>query len=106
MSTATVEEVTAVTGAEGVIRGRTPWQLFWGRFRQDRLAFVGLGIIVFMVVLALVAPLIAARSLLRRASAPCMNSAVPSINHKGMSCMLMDRAITAWVISCRMMRSL
>ena len=59
MSTATVEDITAVTGAGDAIRGRTPWQLFWGRFRQDRLAFVGLGIIVFMVILALVAPLIA-----------------------------------------------
>jgi peptide/nickel transport system permease protein len=59
MSTVTVDEVTAVPGAGETIRGRTPWQLFWGRLKQDRLAFFGLGIIVFMVVLALAAPLIA-----------------------------------------------
>ncbi len=60
MSTAaTIEDPTVVAGPGEVVRGRTPWQLFWGRFKQDRLAFVGLGIILLMIVLALVAPLIA-----------------------------------------------
>lgn len=39
--------------------GKTPWQLFWARFKQDRLAFVGLGFIALLVILALAAPLIA-----------------------------------------------
>jgi len=41
-----------------VIRGKTPWQLFWGRFKQDRLAFVGLGVIALLLILALGAPFI------------------------------------------------
>lgn len=43
----------------GQVQGRTPWQLFWGRFRQDKLALFGLGVIAFMVVLAFIAPLFA-----------------------------------------------
>ncbi|HVL33302.1 MAG TPA: ABC transporter permease [Actinomycetota bacterium] len=41
------------------VEGRTPWQLFWLRFRKDRAALIGLGVIGFLVVLALSAPLIA-----------------------------------------------
>ncbi|MGH2769166.1 MAG: ABC transporter permease [Actinomycetota bacterium] len=37
---------------------RTPWQIFWRRFRRDRPAFVGLMIIIGLVTLALTAPLI------------------------------------------------
>jgi peptide/nickel transport system permease protein len=39
--------------------GRTPGQLFWSRFKQDRLAFFGLGFIGMLLLLALTAPLIA-----------------------------------------------
>jgi ABC-type dipeptide/oligopeptide/nickel transport system permease subunit len=42
-----------------IVQGRTPWQLFWARFKQDRLAMFGLGLVAFIVVLALAAPLIA-----------------------------------------------
>lgn len=42
-----------------IVEGRTPWQLFWSRFRQDRIALLGIGFIAFLVVLALAAPLIA-----------------------------------------------
>ncbi|CAN5200011.1 ABC transporter permease [soil metagenome] len=42
-----------------VVVGKSPWQLFWGRFRQDKLAFVGLGFIFLLVLLSLGAPLIA-----------------------------------------------
>lgn len=59
MSTLPVDESTALPESVGVVRGRTPWQLFWARLKQDRLAFIGLGIIVVMVILALIAPLIA-----------------------------------------------
>jgi peptide/nickel transport system permease protein len=44
---------------EEVIKGKSPWQLFWGRFKQDRAAFVGLGAIFIMVAIALSAPIIA-----------------------------------------------
>lgn len=47
-----------LVGIEGVT-GRSPWQLFWLRFRQDRAALIGLGFVVFLVLLALTAPLIA-----------------------------------------------
>lgn len=41
----------------GVI-GKTPWQLFWERFRSDRVALAGLVFIAILVVIALGAPLI------------------------------------------------
>jgi peptide/nickel transport system permease protein len=40
------------------VASRTPWQLFWERFRGDRLALVALGFIVFEILVALFAPLI------------------------------------------------
>jgi peptide/nickel transport system permease protein len=39
--------------------GRSPWQLFWRRFRRDRLALAGIAFIVVMIVLALGAPVVA-----------------------------------------------
>ena len=55
----TLAEAPLSVAAEGGVEGRTPWQLFWRRFKQDRAAFVGLTIIVVMVILGLCAPLIA-----------------------------------------------
>jgi peptide/nickel transport system permease protein len=46
-------------GDDQAVIGKTPWQLFWGRFKQDKIAFVGLGIIVLLAALAIFAPLIA-----------------------------------------------
>ena len=43
---------------EDAIAGRTPWQLFWERFREDRVALVALGVIAVEVILAFFAPLI------------------------------------------------
>ena len=40
------------------VEGRSPGQIFRARFRQDKLALVGLGFVVFLVVLALSAGLI------------------------------------------------
>jgi peptide/nickel transport system permease protein len=40
--------------------GLSPGQLFWRRFRKDRFALAGIVFIIFMIVLALSAPLIAA----------------------------------------------
>jgi peptide/nickel transport system permease protein len=44
----------------GEIAARSPWQLFWRRFRADRVAVVSLGFIVLLVVVALAAPLVVA----------------------------------------------
>ncbi len=40
------------------IVGRSPWQLFWRRFRKDRMAFVGLGFIILLILAGILAPLI------------------------------------------------
>lgn len=40
------------------IQARTPRQLFWGRFKEDKLALVGAFLIVFMIAVALAAPLV------------------------------------------------
>src|SRR5947209_2772291 len=37
------------------IVGRTPWELFWVRFRRDRVAFAALGFIVLLVLVAIFA---------------------------------------------------
>jgi peptide/nickel transport system permease protein len=42
----------------GDIAARSPLQLFWRRFRQDRVALVSLGFIVFLIVIAIAAPLV------------------------------------------------
>jgi peptide/nickel transport system permease protein len=42
----------------GDIAARSPSQLFWRRFRQDRVALVSLGFIIFLIVIALAAPLV------------------------------------------------
>jgi peptide/nickel transport system permease protein len=41
------------------IIGRSPWEIFWRHFRKDRFAIAGLVIIVFMILLALLAPVLA-----------------------------------------------
>jgi peptide/nickel transport system permease protein len=48
----------APPGAEPEIAGRSAFQLFWQRFREDRVAFVALGFIALEILLALFAPLI------------------------------------------------
>jgi peptide/nickel transport system permease protein len=55
--TAAVEQAIDVDSPK--IIGRTPWQLFWRRFKKDRFAFVGLGVILALIVLGLAAPLFA-----------------------------------------------
>ncbi|GAC1416835.1 MAG: ABC transporter permease [Actinomycetota bacterium] len=45
-------------GAQKVV-GRTPWQLFWLRFKQDHAALMGVGFILLLIVVALTAPLVA-----------------------------------------------
>ena len=42
----------------GDVAARSPLQLFWRRLRQDRVALVSLGFIVFLIVIAFAAPLV------------------------------------------------
>jgi peptide/nickel transport system permease protein len=53
-----VEEISAPDMEE--IVGRGPWQLFWVRFREDKVALFSLGAIVIVILAALFAPLIVA----------------------------------------------
>jgi ABC-type dipeptide/oligopeptide/nickel transport system permease subunit len=41
------------------IVGRSPWELFWRRFRKDRFAIAGAVTVLMMILLALTAPIIA-----------------------------------------------
>jgi peptide/nickel transport system permease protein len=50
------EELVVEEGPE--VFGRTPWQLFWERFREDRVALIALGFIVAEILLAILAPYI------------------------------------------------
>jgi peptide/nickel transport system permease protein len=45
-------------GAEREIVARSPMQLFWRRFRQDRVAMISLGFVVLILLTAVFAPLI------------------------------------------------
>jgi peptide/nickel transport system permease protein len=47
-----------VAEASEEIAARSPLQLFWRRLRKDRVALVSLGFVVFLVIVALAAPLI------------------------------------------------
>src|SRR5664280_267034 len=47
-----------VVEASEEIAARSPLQLFWRRLRRDRVAMVSLGFVVFLVIVALAAPLI------------------------------------------------
>jgi peptide/nickel transport system permease protein len=52
---ATVDQVELV---QGEITARSPSQLFWRRFRQDRVAMVSAAFIVLLILMAIFAPLI------------------------------------------------
>ena len=64
--TTTAAESTGAPGApapeaaDAQIVGRTPWQLFWTRFRQDKFALAGLAFIALLVLVAILAPAFAA----------------------------------------------
>ncbi len=47
-------------GIEQEFVGRTPWRLAWLRLRKDKVAMVSLGFIVFLVLVAIFAPLLTA----------------------------------------------
>ena len=55
-----IEVLVPLEGEPGRIEGRSPWQLFWTRFRRDRIA-VGAGLAVLaLITLAVIAPVLAA----------------------------------------------
>jgi peptide/nickel transport system permease protein len=55
-----VAEVLAPAGGElERVEGRTPWQLFWTRFKRDRVALAAGFVVILLVVLALLAPVFA-----------------------------------------------
>ena len=58
LNTVEVHEVALVDPDAGEITARSPLQLFWRRFRKDRVAITALGFIVALIVVALAAPLI------------------------------------------------
>ena len=58
LNTVEVHEVPLVDPDAGEITARSPLQLFWRRFRQDRVAIVALGFIVLLIIVAIAAPLI------------------------------------------------
>jgi peptide/nickel transport system permease protein len=41
------------------IIGRSPWEIFWRHFREDRFALAGIVVIILMILMAIFAPLIA-----------------------------------------------
>jgi ABC-type dipeptide/oligopeptide/nickel transport system permease subunit len=55
--TAVAPETTLEAPIEAPVTGKTPWQLFWTRFKKDKAALLGLGMVILLVVLALIAPL-------------------------------------------------
>src|SRR5947208_9882703 len=59
MSQVVAEPIAADQLAGADVVGRTPWQIFWGRFKKDKVAFVGAGFIVILILLAIFAPVIA-----------------------------------------------
>jgi peptide/nickel transport system permease protein len=58
--TDTIAEPQLQVGVDvsAAVIGRSPWELFWRRFRKDKVALVGLGFIILLVFLAIAAPLI------------------------------------------------
>src|SRR6478609_11276548 len=74
MSLNTVEVHEVVLGEEpGEITARSPLQLFWRRFRKDRVAISALGLIIALIIVALAAPLIVKALDLRPLNTPDTN---------------------------------
>jgi peptide/nickel transport system permease protein len=64
MSQVTEEQIAEATEELGIepssqIIGRTPWQIFWTRFKKDRVAVAASFFLVFLTLVAIFAPLIA-----------------------------------------------
>ncbi len=48
---------TGIEVPSGEVEGKSPWQLFWFRFKKDKVAIAGAGFVVLLIVIALAAPL-------------------------------------------------
>src|SRR5215470_8343479 len=63
-ATAQVEAVSVAEPSVGeqqkTIQGKSPWVLAWRRLRRDRASMISLGIIIFIVICAIAAPVFAA----------------------------------------------
>jgi peptide/nickel transport system permease protein len=55
---ADVQQLVGSPGGAAEIAARSPLELFWRRLREDKVALVALGVICFLIVVALTAPLI------------------------------------------------
>jgi peptide/nickel transport system permease protein len=55
----TSEILPAAAGEEEQIAGKSPRELFWARFKEDKAAFLGLAIIITLVIVAVLAGVIA-----------------------------------------------
>ena len=53
-----VDAILAESGAERAVVARSPGQLFWRRFRRDKVAMLALGFIVALIFMAFFAPVI------------------------------------------------
>src|SRR3954452_8894307 len=73
LNTVEVHEVSLVDPDAGEITARSPLQLFWRRFRKDRVAIAALIFIVVLIVVALAAPLIVKALDLRPLNTPDTN---------------------------------
>ena len=45
-----------VTGPEGGVKARSPKQIFWDRLKDDKLALAGAVMVIFMIIVAILAP--------------------------------------------------
>ncbi len=50
--------IDSVELVPGDVAARSPLQLFWRRFRKDRVAMVSAGFIIFLIIIAIAAPLV------------------------------------------------
>src|SRR3954452_18932701 len=73
LNTVEVHEVSLVDPDAGEITARSPLQLFWRRFRKDRVAIAALVFIIALIVVALAAPLIVKALNLRPLNTPDPN---------------------------------
>lgn len=64
---------------KGVEEVHSPWLESWRRFRKNKLAVIGLGIIAFFVIIAIIAPLLAPEGINDQKLAERLQS--PSSNH-------------------------
>ncbi|TMK93916.1 MAG: ABC transporter permease [Actinobacteria bacterium] len=52
----TLEVLAPLESGVEAVQGRTPWQLFYTRFKRDRIALFAAGVVLLLIALALLAP--------------------------------------------------